>query len=128
MTLQAAHASFTSPYSENRSLCLSLTFLCFSPCILYFLLFTLIPVQNPCMEMAQINFSQIVVPVGQRSIESPSLETGQRRFIPKTIPVSTAALLSSCVVLSILTRLSYNGLKERLFLTSSVVFNRRSLA
>lgn len=43
------------------------------------------------METAQTNRCSTVVPVGQRSTESLSTGTGQRRLIPKTIHVSTVS-------------------------------------
>lgn len=86
----------SAPYTNEQSLyaclmvfCISLSVVPSSP---------LIPVQNPCMETLQINLCSTAVPVEQPSTESPSMGTGQRRFIPKTIHVSTnsSALLLQC--------------------------------
>lgn len=54
-----------------------------------------ISLQNPCMETLQKNLCLTAVPVEQQSTESPSMGTGQRRFIPKTTHVSTDFSLSS---------------------------------
>lgn len=82
----------SAPYTNEQSLyaylmvfCIflsgSFTFPLLSP--------PLISVQNHCMETLQKNLCSTVVPVEQQSTGSPSLGTGQRRFIPKTIHVST---------------------------------------
>lgn len=54
-----------------------------------FFFFWLLSVQSPFMETPQINLCSTVVPVEQQSTESPSMATGLRRFIPKTIHVRT---------------------------------------
>lgn len=82
----------SAPYTNEQSLYASLMVFCIShsgPFTFPLLSPPLISVQNPCMETLQINLCSTVVPVEQQSIGSPSMGTGQRRFIPKTIHVST---------------------------------------
>lgn len=76
------------PYNNEQSLHAYLTIVSLA------LFFTfpsslLISVQSPCMEMLQTGRCLTAVPVEQQNTESPSMGTGQRRFMRKIILVST---------------------------------------
>lgn len=83
-----AFLTITLLYDRHPSLLLFILISNLTLCDLFFFS-PITSVQNPCMEILLINHCLTVVPVERQSTESPSMGTGQRRFTPKTIPVST---------------------------------------
>lgn len=83
----------SAPDTNELSLSDYLMVFVFLSCSFYFssIYPLLMSLQNPCMEMPQINPCSTAVLVEQQSTESLFMGTGRRRFTLKTIPVSSSS-------------------------------------